>query len=242
MKQFRTAEDFRHPRSGQSALEPIEGSFPSKQLRDAPMPDRRYVVTFLDAINNGWMSEADAFRLANVEEKDALTDGTEHINISVPALAHYRGLLSALIADPEIADPKICMALSGNIIDKVVAAPIPVIASGKFSISYRAVKIPTGSVLEWALVLLLGSFVDALCQCHLPSCRKFFLVEPMPRGRPRREYCSDKHRRAFFKKDGAMRTNASRAGVTTDEWRRIKEKSPNITPTAWKNKSTKSRV
>jgi len=57
------------------------------------------------------------------------------------------------------------------------------------------------------LVLLMG-FSRDLCRCN--TCGDFFLVQRMKKGRPRRDYCSEEHRRELYAFKAPERVRKSR--------------------------------
>jgi hypothetical protein len=241
MKQYRKVEDFVRPQTDEDQEYEIADSFVHvvAEGRDEPISDRSYVEIFLNGINAGAFSEADARRLITASNDD--DGGTWSLNAPDSVIAHYRELLSAVVAEPSIVSPAVCETLVAKLAGKVVAVPAPRIEAGKFSMGYKVTRIAKNAVIDWATVLLLGNFIQDLCQCHLPSCKKFFLVEPVLVGRPRREYCSKEHRDDFFNKGRKERVRASRAGETQEEWAKVVARYPGIKPREWRERKRSRR-
>ena len=246
MKRFERAEDFERP----STRVPEKVDFTDHELLQTlllsegeALSERSRVEIFLNAVNAGAICERDIIRIGSgLRRVDGLeeTEADDHRHtIHASFIEHWRQLLGAVVNEPSIISPTICMHLAQRLRGRVFAVPAPRLTRDGFAMNFRLATTGTFPALDYANVLLLSNFVNDLCQCHLPMCRKFFLAEPVPVGRPRREYCTEKHRDEFFKQTGADRVAASRAGETAERWRQIKARHPEMTPTKWKAQRAK---
>ena len=242
MKHFEKAEDFRRPPSQNELKRKKFGDhelLKSLLLSDGEvLTEKARVETFLNVVNAGAIPGADIFRIGSgLDSMSGMKDDADHKTVfEMPKqfIDHWRQMLTAVVKDPSIVNPTVCTYLALGLHGKIVAAPVPVLTREGFAMNYRIAATSVWAALDHANVLLLSNFLSDLCQCHLPTCGIFFLAEPVPVGRPRREYCTEKHREAFFKQTGAERVAASRAGETAERWREIKSRHPEMTPTKWK--------
>jgi hypothetical protein len=241
LKHFEKAEDFERPPSAR----PQKKAFSDHELLQSlllsegeTLSERSRVEIFLSAVNAGGIRGRDAIRIGSglrrVVGLEKSEDDDSLFQIPTVFIDHWRQLLGAVACEPSIINPIVCMHLALGLHGKIVAVPAPGLTREGFAMSYRIAATGVYPALDYANVLLLSNFVNDLCQCHLPTCGIFFLAEPVPVGRPRREYCTEKHREDFFKRTGADRVAASRAGETAERWREIRSQYPDMTPTKWK--------
>jgi hypothetical protein len=94
---------------------------------------------------------------------------------------------------------------------RVVLLPSFELGDVGVAVKYRTMFTDHKTAIDYALLVTAATFWEELCLCRLPTCGKFFLVEPAPHGRPRREYCTDAHRDEFFALGAADRVRKSRA-------------------------------
>ena len=78
---------------------------------------------------------------------------------------------------------------------------------------------------EWAMELARGpSFSRRICQCHLESCRRFFLIPKRSSGgRPRDKFCAEPCMKEAHENTTLERVEASRAGIAVGKWREMTE-------------------
>jgi hypothetical protein len=246
LKQFKHVTDFERPPNAS----PKKIDFANHEMlrslllsEGEALSERERVEIFLSVVNAGGISGGDATRigsgLASITGLKPTPDDDQVFEIPKPFLDHWRELLAAVVNEPSIINPIVCMDLALQLHGKILAVPAPGLSRNGFEMNYRIATTSVFAALDHANVLVLANFAKDLCQCHKPACGIFFLADPAPVGRTRREYCTDEHRDEFFKQTGADRVAASRAGETAERWREIKAQHPDMTPAKWNARRAK---
>lgn len=209
-------------------------------LAPGSIPTRRaYAETFLNAINTGIITDEDATWMLT----GMLNQGSKNRSLELPPAltAHYRELLAKVVRDPWQMTPLRCAQLAATLAGKIIAVPVPSTGGeGGFNLSWRIAAINLETAFDLAGLFLFSDFFMHIHQCQLSSCGIFFLATGTSsgkKGRYRTEYCSPAHREMRLDGEGSSRVQASRAGVTAEEWREIKAQHPDMTPTKWKAQS-----
>lgn len=178
--------------------------------RQFMLSDRDRAALYLDAINTCALSHQSMLRISFGIR---VTPSSEMADLTVPKEMRdeHVDILGAATRERRMFPSFIAMGTAVKVRDKLITVLEPSIdRSIGFSVAYRTVATSRQAAFEYALVLVLGQLAGDLCRCRLPSCGKFFLVEPVKIGRPRREYCSDEHREEFFRQQSPERVKRSR--------------------------------
>jgi len=134
----------------------------------------------------------------------AILGGVTSETLLEPALRMVRESLELRIALPKLKGRERAGVLSRSLTwwalqvgeGGIIKLPLPDVRSGTFLLEDRVQAPDKMTGLAYAMCLLWDSKRpegDALARCRY--CGTFFFVErPESSGRPRREYCSDKHR------------------------------------------------
>jgi hypothetical protein len=204
------------------------------------LSERHYVELFLKAINTGRLSPSDWVSLSAGTASQVSGD-LPFLTLPPEVVRHHREQLAEMERNPAHMSRQIGRKAAEALNGRIVALPIlQVTAEGPVT-TYRLYGTDEFAGLDFGHWLLLSKHAQDLCRCHLPRCGIFFLVEPVARGRSRREYCRPAHRKERFASEGSERAAASRAHVPLKEWRAIKASDPGITPTKWNAKHRKQK-
>jgi hypothetical protein len=215
--------------------------------------DREYAELFLKGISQGFLSVPDWQRLLGGAQVE-LVSPSEPYHLKGELIQYYRSVLGHLLTDesPErtnrINDAYLRLEskLSGRVasvpaiysrpIDRSPAAlrsrPIA-LQNSELTISHKVIAVDTEASLDYAFALVLSKFLKDLHQCQLASCGKFFLVNDEQGRYKQREYCTPEHREESLNRRGSQRVQASRAKMSAEEWRALKECDPQMTPQKW---------
>jgi hypothetical protein len=204
------------------------------------LPERRYVELFLEAVNNGRLSPSDWISLST-GTLTKFSGDIAFLTLPPETVRHHRMQLTEIERDPAHMSRKLGRVAADALANRIVAKPIFQVTDDGPVTAYRFFGTDKFAGLDFAHWLLLSKYAQDLCRCHLPRCGIFFLVEPVSRGRSRREYCKPGHRKERFASEGSERAAASRAHVPFKEWLAIKASHPGITPTKWNAKHRKQK-
>jgi hypothetical protein len=225
MQRFNTSGDFVPPSYSDSEFE----AYMIKWLLDEAGPlvsERSYVERFLHCISTGKIQLKDIQTfMIGVDRR------TRSVSTAIPLdlLTHYRDALDAAIAKQDRVNANVCKILFSRIKGKVFKVPA---TEDGVKIIDRIAAVDHFAAMEYAYWLSLSEYKVDLCKCGY--CKKYFLAESKGLGRTSRKFCNTKHMKKHRAATGAARTDASRAGVSYAEWRKIQTEDPGITPGDWK--------
>ncbi|MDE2137928.1 MAG: hypothetical protein KGJ68_10870 [Gammaproteobacteria bacterium] len=140
------------------------------------------------------LTEADGERFRRLISK-AAEDPREFAEEFLPPPLGGRATNAGALKVLSLLKPRLALAVGAG----------PTASSGgrsatpmRLSLSYFHDYPDVESVLTYGLLLLLDSnreYGKSLSRCHLPSCSKFYLAKPNPKGGPaNRYYCKPAHR------------------------------------------------
>jgi hypothetical protein len=181
--------------------------------REPVLTDRRRVELFLKALNTGALSDDEWHLLQKGTGDEALPAPKSPVPPELREL--WRDVLSDFVSQKpgirvsQAFGQSLCMVLESNVVGALRAE---MTTDGKLEVNFQILSGDYERGLEYALLLLLASnrpFARDLCMCRM--CGRFFLVEPVRKGRPRREFCNRKHLKRFHEKTGTERVRRSRA-------------------------------
>jgi hypothetical protein len=206
------------------------------------LTDRRRVDLLLKGVNSGKLSAGEWVSLQSGAE--AIVAGAESRPLRPELRQIYRDILSHFVKSKPRVNSNMGQALCARLEDSITGAlRAEMTPQGNLVFNYQAFGGDEEAGLDYALVLLLGSngpFARDLCMCRL--CGKFFLVKPIPVGRPRREFCTDRHRDTFFEQGASARVKKARLehreakqlGMSVSDYRAMKR--AGISPEEWKQR------
>jgi hypothetical protein len=213
--------------------------------RGRVLTDRRRVHLLLKGVNSGKLSASEWVSLQSGAE--AIVVGEESRPLRPELRQSYRDTLSRFVKSKPRVNSNMGQALCARLEDSITGAlRAEMTPQGNLVINYQAFGGDEEAGLDYALVLLLGSngpFARDLCMCRL--CGKFFLVKPIPVGRPRREFCTDTHRDKFFDQGASARVKkarlehreAKRLAMSVSDYRAMKR--GDTSPDQWKQRRHK---
>jgi hypothetical protein len=204
-----------------------------------PVSEFEYAEVFIRSILTGELSPQDSLRLGNAGP-------VGHITLPLPIepqrLAYYRESLAHLVRlnDSEHSDSKREVSQQHVIEARVVSAErinrriatVPRIhwLKNEPTLSHAIVGADIQACLDYAFSLVLFKWRNQLHQCHLDSCRTFWLCKA---GDKRRRFCSQKHRVDFGNADAKYRKQAAKFDMKVPEWREIRQIDPTMTAPKW---------
>jgi hypothetical protein len=163
-------------------------------------------VETLETLFASIRSKANAFPNAALLESEGAENSVDAGNDEMRYRAVLRGIFCAFAQNPTITrehflEHEITWHLQGDTFFR---------ATGIFR-TYRLDNYQNVVTVGSALLLdQKEGLGQKLCQCHLLTCRKFFWEISVPRGRPKRRYCSPEHLDESHNLNAANRTKISR--------------------------------
>jgi hypothetical protein len=211
LKRYGEFQLIKDPAAPSNAVEQFHENQLIQLLRTGrAIPDRRRIELFLKALNTGELMDSERITLQvgvewQLRDDEVWRLDPELIALRKEVLVHYLE-----------TSPRVLSGFGGSLCERlkwsIVSIPVfEMSRSGELVRNEIVVGKDDTAGLDYALLLLLSSsreFGRDLCKCR--ECGTFFLVEPVPKGRPRREYCSVAHRDKFFEDGAGARVKKSR--------------------------------
>jgi hypothetical protein len=220
-----------------------------------PINEEQRVTIFLQGINRGKIRIGDWIQLATGTRQPG-QDNQKDVPLPSDAetLEYYKRVLLATVSRPKGAAQSSDMQIIDNAMvwaesrvdGRLAAVPLVytrpkdarTMARAKrnfeIKIEYTVIGLDTQASLDYSFALLLSKFSNRLRRCRYSACGDFFL-EDLAAGRGKqREYCVPEHREPQLGLERVQGVQAKRAGVTVDQWRKLKAHDESMTPGAWK--------